>query len=432
MTLNANFFSSNLEQTDKDLFNSNSVVGVSEIDYGFEFLEIILAVKVVPDIDCAISHIRYFGSNHTDCILTEDKSARDIFFKKLDSSILLCNASTQFADGGEFGFGAEIGISTNKTKVNFFLLNFDMHFLNAAVFHLTNIERSNADLPLFGFYDNLYKSAALHSESMIEYDYFDHENRFQKKWHTPKDRILYFDSSYRFLAENILENNLLEHEGEILKYRTVTNADGTVLYFDLNGSFSNSIKYIKKGLSLSPRDPHINFIAADVLLDNAYIHLDKDKKELAEHLMLLDLGRNDVGKVSKINTVKVTEKFKVEKYSHVMHIVSNVIGKFNHQTSVFETLLSGFPAGTVSGAPKIRAMEIIDELEKNKRKLYAGGIGYFTPNNEFDTCIALRTALIKKDKFYVQAGAGIVADSKPEKEYAETVNKAKALMKAVD
>ena len=167
--------------------------------------------------------------------------------------------------------------------------------------------------------------------------------------------------------------------------------------------------------------------------DKKYVSdLLKDKKELAEHLMLLDLGRNDVGKVSKINTVKVTEKFKVEKYSHVMHIVSNVIGKFNHQTSVFETLLSGFPAGTVSGAPKIRAMEIIDELEKNKRKLYAGGIGYFTPNNEFDTCIALRTALIKKDKFYVQAGAGIVADSRPEKEYAETVNKAKALMKAVD
>ena len=158
----------------------------------------------------------------------------------------------------------------------------------------------------------------------------------------------------------------------------------------------------------------------------------KDKKELAEHLMLLDLGRNDVGKVSKVNTVKVTERFKVEKYSHVMHIVSNVVGKFNNQSSIFETLLSGFPAGTVSGAPKIRAMEIIDELEKNKRKLYAGGIGYFTPNKEFDTCIALRTALIKNNKFYVQAGAGIVADSKPDKEYAETVNKAKALMKAVD
>ena len=158
----------------------------------------------------------------------------------------------------------------------------------------------------------------------------------------------------------------------------------------------------------------------------------KDKKELAEHLMLLDLGRNDVGKVSKVNTVKVTEKFKVERYSHVMHIVSNVIGKFNNKFSLFETLLSGFPAGTVSGAPKIRAMEIIDELEKNKRKLYAGGIGYFTPNGEFDTCIALRTALIKDKKIYVQAGAGVVADSKPAKEFAETVNKAKALMRAVD
>jgi len=158
----------------------------------------------------------------------------------------------------------------------------------------------------------------------------------------------------------------------------------------------------------------------------------RDKKELAEHLMLLDLGRNDVGKVSKINTVKVTESFKIEKYSHVMHIVSNVVGSFNNKTSIFETLLSGFPAGTVSGAPKIKAMEIIDNLEKNKRKLYAGGIGYFTPNKEFDTCIALRTALIKNNKFYVQSGAGIVADSKPEKEYQETVNKAKALMKAID
>ena len=158
----------------------------------------------------------------------------------------------------------------------------------------------------------------------------------------------------------------------------------------------------------------------------------KDKKELSEHLMLLDLGRNDVGKVSKINAVKVTESFNVEKYSHVMHIVSNVEGVFNSKNSIFETLLSGFPAGTVSGAPKIRAMEIIDKLEKNKRKLYAGGIGYFTSNKEFDTCITLRTALIKDNKFYVQSGAGIVADSVPEKEYQETVNKAKALMKAID
>ena len=156
-----------------------------------------------------------------------------------------------------------------------------------------------------------------------------------------------------------------------------------------------------------------------------------DPKELSEHLMLLDLGRNDVGKVSKANSVKVTEKFKVEKYSHVMHIVSNVIGKLRKNFSLFETFLSGFPAGTVSGAPKIRAMEIIDELEVSKRKLYAGGIGYFTSNQEFDTCIALRTALIKNKKIYVQAGAGVVADSKPESEYKETINKAKALMQAI-
>ena len=157
-----------------------------------------------------------------------------------------------------------------------------------------------------------------------------------------------------------------------------------------------------------------------------------DPKELAEHLMLLDLGRNDVGKVSKIGTVKVTERFKIEKYSHVMHIVSNVTGKQNSSFSNFETFLSGFPAGTVSGAPKIRAMEIIDELETSKRNLYAGGVGYFTANKDFDTCIALRTALIKDNKIYVQAGAGIVADSNPENEYNETVNKAKALLKAID
>ena len=165
-----------------------------------------------------------------------------------------------------------------------------------------------------------------------------------------------------------------------------------------------------------------NFYAKDLL---------KDKKELSEHLMLLDLGRNDAGKVSKINTVKVTESFIIEKYSHVMHIVSNVMGIYNKKYSKFKSLLAGFPAGTVSGAPKIRAMEIIDELESTKRKVYAGGIGYFSANGEFDTCIALRTAVAKNNKFYVQAGAGIVADSKPIKEYEETVNKAKALLNAL-
>ncbi len=157
----------------------------------------------------------------------------------------------------------------------------------------------------------------------------------------------------------------------------------------------------------------------------------RDKKELSEHLMLLDLGRNDAGKVSKINSVKVTESFIIERYSHVMHIVSNVIGDYNKKFSKFKSLLAGFPAGTVSGAPKIRAMEIIDELETTRRKVYAGGIGYFSANGEFDTCIALRTAVAKNKKFYVQAGAGIVADSKPINEYEETVNKAKALINAL-
>ncbi len=168
--------------------------------------------------------------------------------------------------------------------------------------------------------------------------------------------------------------------------------------------------------------------------DDRYFEKDllNDQKELSEHLMLLDLGRNDTGKVSKINSVKVTEKFVIEKYSHVMHIVSNVVGKFNKKFSKFDTLLSGFPAGTVSGAPKIRAMEIIDELENTKRKVYAGGIGYFSANGDFDTCIALRTAVSKNNKFYVQAGAGIVADSKPINEYKETINKAKALLKSLE
>jgi anthranilate synthase component 1 len=165
-----------------------------------------------------------------------------------------------------------------------------------------------------------------------------------------------------------------------------------------------------------------NFFAKDLL---------QDQKELSEHLMLLDLGRNDAGKVSKIGTIKVTESFMIEKYSHVMHIVSNVMGVYNKRYSKFKSLLAGFPAGTVSGAPKIRAMEIIDELETTKRKVYAGGIGYFSANGEFDTCIALRTAVAKDKKFYIQAGAGIVADSNPIKEYEETINKAKALLSAL-
>ena len=157
-----------------------------------------------------------------------------------------------------------------------------------------------------------------------------------------------------------------------------------------------------------------------------------DPKELAEHLMLLDLGRNDVGRVAKVGTVKVTQKMIVELYSHVMHIVSNVEGELDPKYDALDALVAGFPAGTVSGAPKVRAMEIIDELEKARRGVYAGCVGYFGASGAMDTCIALRTAVLKDGTMYVQAGGGVVADSDPEAEYQETVNKAKALIRAAE
>ncbi len=157
-----------------------------------------------------------------------------------------------------------------------------------------------------------------------------------------------------------------------------------------------------------------------------------DPKECAEHLMLLDLGRNDVGRVAEIGSIKVTEKFMIENYSHVMHIVSNVEGRLDKKYDVIDALVAGFPAGTVSGAPKVRAMEIIDELEKNKRGVYGGCVGYFSADGEMDTCIVLRTAIVKDGRMYVQAGAGIVADSVPASEQEECVNKAKALFRAAD
>jgi anthranilate synthase component 1 len=157
-----------------------------------------------------------------------------------------------------------------------------------------------------------------------------------------------------------------------------------------------------------------------------------DPKERAEHLMLLDLGRNDVGRVSRIGTVKVTEQFIIEYYSHVMHIVSNVVGKIRPEYDALSALVAGFPAGTVSGAPKVRAMEIIDELEPERRGVYAGCIGYFGASGDMDTCIALRTAVVKDGVVYVQAGGGVVADSDPEGEYQESWNKARALMRAAE
>ncbi|MEK9661744.1 MAG: anthranilate synthase component I [Alphaproteobacteria bacterium] len=157
-----------------------------------------------------------------------------------------------------------------------------------------------------------------------------------------------------------------------------------------------------------------------------------DPKERAEHLMLLDLGRNDVGRVSEVGTVSVTESFAIERYSHVMHIVSNVEGRLKKTMTALQALVAGFPAGTVSGAPKVRAMEIIDELEPERRSFYAGSVGYFGANGDMDTCIMLRTALVKDGMMYVQAGGGVVADSDPEAEYQESCNKARALLRAAE
>ena len=157
-----------------------------------------------------------------------------------------------------------------------------------------------------------------------------------------------------------------------------------------------------------------------------------DPKERAEHLMLLDLGRNDVGRVAEIGSVRVTESFAVERYSHVMHIVSHVVGRLDEKHDAIDALMAGFPAGTLSGAPKVRALEIIDELEKEKRGPYGGCVGYFSADGEMDSCIVLRTALVKDGVRYVQAGAGVVADSDPAAEQAECGHKARALFKAAE
>jgi len=168
--------------------------------------------------------------------------------------------------------------------------------------------------------------------------------------------------------------------------------------------------------------------AEDIALEKDLL---ADPKELAEHLMLIDLGRNDAGRVSEIGSVKLTDKMIVERYSHVMHIVSNVTGKLKHKLSAMDVLRATFPAGTVSGAPKIRAMEIIDELEPVKRGVYSGAVGYLSWNGNMDTAIAIRTAVIKNKTLYIQAGAGIVYDSIPQNEWDETMNKGRAIFRAV-
>ena len=262
------------------------------------------------------------------------------------------------------------------------------------------------------------------------------KNKFLAMVHKAKKHIRLGDIFQVVLSQRF-EAKLTKRPIDIYKKLRITNPSPFMFFFNFNDfqiiGASPEILVRLRDDKITVRPIAGTRPRGKTLKEDRFYEKDllKDKKELSEHLMLLDLGRNDAGKVSVINSVKVTESFIIERYSHVMHIVSNVIGKYNKKFSKFRSLLAGFPAGTVSGAPKIRAMEIIDELETSKRKVYAGGIGYFSANGEFDTCIALRTAVAKNNKFYVQAGAGIVADSKPENEYEETVNKAKALINAL-
>ena len=262
------------------------------------------------------------------------------------------------------------------------------------------------------------------------------KNKFLKMVNKAKEYIKLGDIFQVVLSQRF-EAKLTKKPLDIYKKLRITNPSPFMFFFNFNdfqiigASPEILVRLRNNKITVRPiagTRPRGKTTKEDIYYEKDLL---KDKKELSEHLMLLDLGRNDAGKVSKINSVKVTESFIVERYSHVMHIVSNVMGEYNKKFSKFKSLLAGFPAGTVSGAPKIRAMEIIDELETSKRKVYAGGIGYFSANGEFDTCIALRTAIAKNKKFYVQAGAGIVADSKPINEFEETVNKAKALINAL-
>ena len=323
--------------------------------------------------------------------------------------------------------------------------------LKKEIFYIQNIFKDEKILNYQKKYDelksNLFQLLIQSSFKSIDYKMTLNSKNFYVKSNTSKKRFISMVNKakkyiklgdiFQVVLSQRFEAKLTKKPIEIYKKLRITNPSPFMFYFNfsdfqiIGASPEILVRLRNNEITIRPiagTRPRGKTKKEDLFYEKDLI---KDKKELSEHLMLLDLGRNDTGKVSKINTVKVTESFIIEKYSHVMHIVSNVIGKYNKKFSKFKSLLAGFPAGTVSGAPKIRAMEIIDELEKTKRKVYAGGIGYFSANGEFDTCIALRTAIAKKNKFYVQAGAGIVADSKPEKEYQETVNKAKALINAL-
>ena len=233
------------------------------------------------------------------------------------------------------------------------------------------------------------------------------KNKFLKMVNKAKEYIKLGDIFQVVLSQRF-EAKLTKKPLDIYKKLRITNPSPFMFFFNfddfqiIGASPEILVRLRNNKITVRPiagTRPRGKTIKEDLYFEKDLLN---DKKELSEHLMLLDLGRNDAGKVSKINSVKVTESFIIERYSHVMHIVSNVVGEYNKKFSKFRSMLAGFPAGTVSGAPKIRAMEIIDELEKTKRKVYAGSIGYFSANGEFDTCIALRTAVVKNKMFKLE------------------------------
>ena len=243
---------------------------------------------------------------------------------------------------------------------------------------------------------------------------------------------------FQVVPSQRFETNFKSKGSSLYKVLRLTNPSPFMYYFNLPnfqivGSSPEILVRLRSDLITLRPIAGTRPRGKNIKQDRKYeLDLLSDEKETSEHLMLLDLGRNDVGKVAKKSTVSVTAKFIIEKYSHVMHLVSNVTGKLKKNISTIEALMAGFPAGTVSGAPKIRAMQIIDELETDVRGIYAGGIGYISPDGDMDTCIVLRTGIITKNKLYVQAGGGVVYDSDPELEYMETVNKAKAVLNAAE
>jgi len=329
-------------------------------------------------------------------------------------------------------------IHDNLLKKIYFIVNCfaDNKIVNHSKYYFEIVQNINF-LRKLAFNFNSQKNRNIQLEKNTKFKSNISKKKFKKIVLKAKKYIKKGDI-YQVVLSQRFESKLTKNPLEIYKKLRITNPSPFMFFlnyddFQIIGSSPEILLRLRKNkITIRPiagTRPRGKNPKKDSFYKNQLLN---DKKELSEHLMLLDLGRNDVGKVAKINTVKVTEKFKIEKYSHVMHIVSNVEGNFDKRHSLLDTMLAGFPAGTVTGAPKIRAMEIIDELEKSKRKMYAGSIGYFSADKNFDTCIALRTALIKNNKFYIQSGAGIVADSVPEKEYYETVNKAKALMNSLN